>query len=602
MDRKSIIILVLSVGLLMVWFPLMNYLYPSKPLPPSFRPGTTNQLGTNVTPLEMTRTNPAVLPPAVVGPTASFVRPDAKELEVTLENDDARYTFTSHGGGLKLVELKKYPETVGRGRERSGGTAKLASLNKHAPIPVLTLLDGDALQGDGIWQVRTNGLSVEAEKTFPSGLRVVKTFQLTTNYLVRAKVRLENLSTEPLTLPNHQLVIGSATPMDVKDNPALMGLMWYDGTRAEEIGEAWFANRTFGCFAGTPRSLYTNYMGKVVWAAVHNQFFTIVVIPTEPAPGVTALRIDLPYADFGVNPTNPAKGPQPPGYQTALDYPPITLEPGKPLEQGFQIFAGPKEYKILARLGNDCDLVMGFSGFFGFFAKLLLLSMNGLHALGLSYALTIIAITVIIKIVFWPLTRASTRSMKRMAKLQPQMKALQEKYKDDPKKMNQKLMEFMKEHKVSPLGGCLPMLVQIPFFFGFYRMLQSAIELRGARFLWAPDLSQPDTIWHIPGPDFPVNPLPLVMGATMLWQARLTPPSPGMDPVQQKIMKYMPLMFMVFLYNFSAGLTLYWTVQNLLTIAQMKLTRSGDDQGGAPGPGGKPSLPAKPVAPPKRSK
>jgi len=142
------------------------------------------------------------------------------------------------------------------------------------------------------------------------------------------------------------------------------------------------------------------------------------------------------------------------------------------------------------------------------------------------------------------------------------------------------------------------MLVQIPFFFGFYRMLQSAIELRGARFLWAPDLSQPDTVWHLPGLAFPVNPLPLVMGVTMLWQARLTPPSPGMDPVQQKIMKYMPLMFMVFLYNFSAGLTLYWTVQNLLTIAQMKLTRSGDDPGGAPG--GKPLAPAKLAAPPKK--
>src|SRR5512140_494403 len=169
--------------------------------------------------------------------------------------------------------------------------------------------------------------------------------------------------------------------------------------------------------------------------------------------------------------------------------------------------------------------------------------------------------------------------MKRMQALQPQMKAIQEKYKDDPVTMNKKTMEFMKEHKVSPLGGCLPMLLQIPVFFGFYRMLQSAIELRGAHFLWAQDLSTSDTVWTIPGVEFPINPLPLLMGATMLWQARMTPPSPGMDPVQQKIMKYMPLMFMVFLYNFSAGLTLYWTVQNLLTILQTKLTRTATDAG-----------------------
>jgi YidC/Oxa1 family membrane protein insertase len=142
--------------------------------------------------------------------------------------------------------------------------------------------------------------------------------------------------------------------------------------------------------------------------------------------------------------------------------------------------------------------------------------------------------------------------------------------------MNQKTMEFMKENKVNPASGCFPMLLQIPVFFGFYKMLQSAIELRGASFLWVKDLSVADTIFTIPGIAFPVNPLPLFMGVTMLWQARMTPPSPSMDPMQQKIMKYMPLMFILFLYNYSAGLSLYWTVQNLLTIAQMKLTKNQD--------------------------
>jgi YidC/Oxa1 family membrane protein insertase len=240
---------------------------------------------------------------------------------------------------------------------------------------------------------------------------------------------------------------------------------------------------------------------------------------------------------------------------------------------------------------NNLDLIMDFGGFFGFFAKILLLSMNGLHAMHLSYGWSIIAITIVIKLLFWPLTNASTRSMKRMAALQPQMKALQEKYKDDPKKMNQKLMEFMKENRVSPMSGCFPIILQIPVFFGFYKMLQSAIELRGASFLWARDLSQPDTIASIPGLDFPINPLPLIMGATMLWQSHLTPPSPGMDPMQQKIMKYMPLMFIVFLYNFSAGLSLYWTVQNLLSIAQMKLTRSAGTGAGTSAPAGA-TLPA----------
>jgi YidC/Oxa1 family membrane protein insertase len=132
----------------------------------------------------------------------------------------------------------------------------------------------------------------------------------------------------------------------------------------------------------------------------------------------------------------------------------------------------------------------------------------------------------------------------------------------------------MKENKVSPLGGCLPMVLQMPVFIGFFYMIRSAIELRGASFLWVADLSKPDTLFMIPGTSFPFNLLPLLMGVTMLWQAHLTPPSPGMDPTQQKMMRYMPLIFLFMLYNFSAGLTLYWTVQNLLTIAQTKLTRT----------------------------
>jgi YidC/Oxa1 family membrane protein insertase len=265
--------------------------------------------------------------------------------------------------------------------------------------------------------------------------------------------------------------------------------------------------------------------------------------------------------------------------ETRLVYPQLTLAPGQSIERQIHFFAGPKEYRTLARIANrfqnNVDLVMGYGGFFGFFSKALLLGMNWLHStFNLGYGLAIIAITIIIKVLFWPLTQASTRSMKRMAALQPQMKALQAKYKDDPAKMNKKLMEFMKENKASPLGGCLPMILQMPVFIGFFYMIRSAIELRGTSFLWVRDLSMPDTLFTIPGTTFPFNLLPLLMGATMLWQARLTPPSPGMDPTQQKLMKYMPLMFMVFLYNFSAGLTLYWTVQNLLTIAQTKLTRT----------------------------
>jgi len=398
-------------------------------------------------------------------------------------------------------------------------------------------------------------------------------------------------------------VIGTATPINRRDQGRLLGVQWYDGANAHFVDSTWFANNpAWGCglVSGTPRLEYQSTgVSNVVWAAAHNQFFVMIAAPRTNAAALIARRVPLAPPTTEELAEDRRVVAAPVGFQTGFLYPPARLAPGESLEWNLDVFAGPKEYNTLAKLTRDQDLAMRFGwGIFGWFARALLLGMNGLHSIGVPYGLAIIAITVIIKGLFWPLTQASTRSMKRMQALQPQMKALQEKYKDDPRKMNMKLMEFMKEHKVSPLGGCLPLLLQVPVFIGFYQMLQSAIELRGASFLWACDLSQPDTVAVLFG--FPLNPLPLIMGATQFWQARLTPVSPGVDPVQQKMMQYMPLIFIFILYNFSAGLALYWTVQNLLSILQMKLIRNlGDPATQASSA----AAPARPPAPaPKRKK
>jgi YidC/Oxa1 family membrane protein insertase len=596
MDRKSILILVVCFVVLMLWYPLVQKLYPPKPLPagatnaPPAALSATNQVAP-------TSTVPPTLAEAPVTPPRPLTIANVPEELLELTNDNAHYTFTSHGGGLKLVELLRYPESVSTRREKSRQPQRVATLNAHTPAPTLAVLGGDAVQGDGIFTLTKTERGVRAEKTLTNGLNIVKEFTPGTNYLISATVRLRNTSAQALSLPAQEWVVGTATPMGPRDNGQAVGVLWYNGGGVEDVSAPWFANRTMGCLPGTPRSEYRGGASNVVWVAVHNQFFALAVMPPQPAFGVVARKIELPRPKGEEALLVATNAPAPEGYETALAHPGLTLAPGQAVEREFNLFAGPKEYRTLARLadrfGNNIDLVMGYSGFFGFFAKALLLAMNWLHqSLKFSYGWAIVVITLIIKLVFWPLTQASTRSMKRMQALQPQMKAIQEKYKDDPVKMNKKVMEFMKEHKVSPLGGCLPMVLQIPVFFGFYRMIQSAIELRGARFLWVGDLSQPDTLFVIPGLSFipfigipgiglPFNLLPLIMGVTMFWQARLTPPSPGMDPTQAKIMRYMPLMFMVFLYNFSAGLTLYWTVQNLLTIAQTKLTRNVVEPPGA---------------------
>ncbi len=567
MDRKSLLILAAAFALLLAWMPLTNKLFPPKVLPPQ----ATNAVvaaPSSTTPPIQTETKPKEFQ----GNTsfrAESVGKLVKEELLTLENENARYVFTSTGGGLKQVLLKKYPESV------AGKDAKkenLANLNRKAPIPALSLMGPDSLIGDGVYQlVKVDSNTIRAEKTLPNGLLITKEYQLSTNYLVKFNLKFENHTKQPIQVPAREIIIGTATPMGVQDEAMYLGLDWYNGSGAEHITESWFANRTLGCFPGQVRTEYSAGASNVVWASVHNQFFTMIAVPQTPAERVISRQIPLAAPTKEEIGTQSSALLQPIGYQTSLGYNEVTVPPNQIFITPMEVFAGPKEYNLLARLEKEMDLVMGFDGFIGFFAKSLLLSLNGLHALGFGYGLAIIIITIAIKLIFWPLSASSTRSMKRMQKLQPQMKAIQDKYKDEPAKMQSKLSEFMKENKINPVAGCLPMIIQIPVFFGFYRMLQAAIELRGASFLWASDLSSPDTIAVVAG--FPINPFPLLMGATMLWQAQLTPASPGIDASQQRIMKYMPLMMMVFLYNFSAGLTIYWTVQNLLSIAQMKLTR-----------------------------
>ena len=573
MDRKSIIIIVVCFALIILWPKLMQTWYPPQPAPAVDQlSGATNQAAL--------AKPPGIVPADPASKPAPAIATDAPEELLSVTNHNAVYTFSSHGGGLKLVELKDHKEAIECGRNIPG-ERRPATLNTRAPAPVLAVLGGETIQGNNGFALSRTESSVRAEKDLDNGLRIIKEFEIGTNYLLKARVSLENRSRGPLTLPQQEVVLGTSTPIGTYDTGMDMGVFWYNGSKAEHIDSGWFANRTLGCFPGTPRTEYVTPQinsTNVQWAAVHNQFFTIAAVPNDPVPKMVSRQVELKNTDelLKLNPSAVTNG-----FQTALVYPETVLQEGVAVERQFTIYAGPKEYNTLARLGaqfnNNLDAVMNFGGFFGWFAQALLLFMNWLHSLGLTYGLAIIATTVVIKLVFWPLTQASTKSMKRMQALQPQMKSIQEKYKDDPKKMNMKLMEFMREHKVSPLGGCLPLLLQIPIFFGFYQMLRSAIELRGESFLWACDLSQADTVAFIGG--FPVNPLPLIMGVTMLWQARLTPVSPGVDPVQQKMMKYMPLMFIFILYNMQAGLTLYWTVQNLLTILQMKLTKTSDDAG-----------------------
>jgi YidC/Oxa1 family membrane protein insertase len=238
---------------------------------------------------------------------------------------------------------------------------------------------------------------------------------------------------------------------------------------------------------------------------------------------------------------------------------------------------GPKSLSLLRSLNNDLDRAIDF-GWVDFFAKPCLMLMNFIYRFIPNYGVAIIILTLITRAMFWPLAQKSYKSMGEMRKLQPLMQEIREKYKGDKAKMNQEMMTLYRTYKINPMGGCLPMLIQLPVFFALYRMLYQAIELRHAPFFgWITDLSAPDRLFEfgfkIPfmDPPYGIPVLTIIMGASMILQQKMTP-APG-DPTQAKMMMLMPVIFTFIFINFSSGLVLYWLVSNIFSIAQQYYTQ-----------------------------
>ena len=577
MDKTGIIVVSLCAALLVFWF------IQTQKQEARWQQQKAEFDRTNVVSTPQAAAGPATIPTTTTTSVQIF-NANVPEQLLVFTNGRARYTFTSRGGGLKQVELLDYPETISaRWTKTKTASDAVASLNTGAAVPVLAVLGDTNLVGDGNFTLTKMGDGVRAEKLLPDGLWLEKEFQLSSNYLVNASVNLKNTSDKPLALPAQEWVVGTATPMDVDDSYFYIygGAMWFDGAKTATARLSYFNPSTtvLMFFPRTPKTEYRAGANNVVWAAAGNQFFALVAMPKQPAEQIVVRPVTLPaFSNVEQAPGTPL----PQGVQTALVYPAQTLSANSNIERQIVFYAGPKEYRALADIGaefqNHADNVMGFGGFFGFCAKPLLLAMNWLHDVTrLGYGWVIVLITFLLRGIFWPLMAASTRSMKRMQALAPEVKELKEKYKDDAQKFTQKQWELYRKHKVSPMGGCLPMAIQMPVFIGFYTMLRSAIELRGAHFLWAADLSKPDTLFMIPGINFPFNLLPLLMGGAMLWQSHLQPPSPGMDQTQAKLMRYLPAIFILFLYNYSSGLALYMTVSTLLGVLQTKLTKNLKD-------------------------
>ena len=568
MNKKTIYVMIGCLLALIVWQRLVEQMYPpkKKPLRPPIAALATNAPTAQTVPQQVAAAGAAATNQVVAATKAEPEQPHPAEQVAVLSNNFVRIEVTSWGGGIRSVELLKY-KSDGRGH---------VVLNGADFAPALALKELPCLDSGGAYQLRQmDAHTVEMSAKSRAGVMVTKKLVLSDNYVVNGSIEVARPALPGTSGPSIDVIVGTATSVGAKEAPDFLGMDTMVGgkCRAESIWDMQ------GFFIFRSRVSSNKVVRDVLharWVDVKNQFFTMVITPTTNTLAVGFERGPAP------KPTLWGAKEPPQGVTAWVTLPPTAVSTAGVEHYEFRYYAGPKELDRLAALGQGQEDVMNF-GFWGVVSVVLLRSMKFFYQVIPNYGVAIIIITVIIKLLFWPIQAKSIKSMKEMQKFQPLVKKLKEKYKDDPQRLNQETMRLYKEHKINPFAGCLPMLVQIPVFFALFAMLRSAVELRGAAFLWIKDLSQPDTIFHVAG--LPFNPLPVAMTIASFLQMKLTPQTG--DTQQQKMMLFMPLMMLFFFYNTSSGLVLYWTVQQFLSVGQQWWTLRKPDTAVVTTPAGK---------------
>ncbi|MDO8947531.1 MAG: membrane protein insertase YidC [Desulfocapsaceae bacterium] len=513
-------------------------------------PASTTPVTSVTTPAATNQTSQLTSPKpeALKQPLASPVQPDRPAREIIVDTDLYSAVITENGGAIKSFILKGYKES----RAKNSGGVQLVNTTEQEGLP-LTFSWGGVASTNTFYSADTDKIQFAGAETTStltmkgvneSGLELERTYRFDRNtYLMELAFRVKNTSSTPLqgsallhqvNLPFEKETTGSMVALF--SGPAL----FMDGERSE------FASKVL---TEGPKTV----QGNVDWAAYDSTYFMCSILPGNE--GVTS--VSMQQADKMVTMQ----------IGSALD----VLQPGQEKVYKYHAYFGPKKLSLLEKTGYNLDKAVNF-GWFDVMAKPTLWLLNFFYIYFKNYGIAIILVTVAFKLAFWPIAQKGLKSMKNMQKLQPKMVKLKEKYKDDPAMMNKEVMNLYKTYKVNPLGGCLPMVLQIPVFFALYKVLLMCIELRHAPFmLWITDLSAPDRLMI--GIDIPyLGGLPiltLLMGASMFLQQKMTPTTA--DPTQAKIMMFLPVMFTFMFLNFASGLVLYWFVNNMLAILQQYL-------------------------------
>lgn len=479
----------------------------------------------------------------------AFIPSSGKDINVDSPLYEA--VLYSGGGPLRSLKLKKYQT----GLAPDSPLVNLVDERTQAVAPLGLVINGQPSWSTGQWSLDgSDGLKLASGESgvirlagLVDNLRVIRelTFSADT-YLIKEKIRLINTGEQPRSIR-----VGATAALDA----SMASGSQYDSMRVAWDNNGNVDEESSGKTLGTTG---VQASGKIWWGGAMSTYFLAAVLPGEP-DGVTVKGIM-----------------QGTVYRAAVEEPELVLNPGQEREISYSYWFGPKVRSELnavsEQLGKSIQL-----GFFSIIAKGLLWLLEFFHDYVHNWGLAIIVLTVFIKAVFWPLTAKSYSSMEKMKQLQPMMLSIREKYKDNREEMNKEVMALYKTYGVNPASGCVPILIQLPVFFGLYQALLTSIALRHASFItylpgtdiiWLADLSAKDPLYITP----------LIMGVTMFLQQRMSPPPA--DPMQQKIMLFLPLIFTVLFLNFPSGLVLYWLVNNILSIFQQWLMMRKLNKGG----------------------
>ena len=578
MDKNTLLAVVLSGAIMVGWYAL----FPPPEPPPREVVNTVDQTLTEhksaSSRTEIAETGYSDSTLSTAAPLASIaeVGSSLPSKEVSIETDNYRLVLDTRGGIAKSLQLKHFKHTKPRltlstwfpmltsfigpdYRDEVTEDNRVQMFGNHlSEVPAFTQEFKNDPKTSALFRYAVFATSAEEivldegegkvtlTLTSPvlNGLQLIKYFEVTPDsYIINYRVQLINRSNEAQAVE----VLYFFGEQRLSDSNGGMSQVSHEGP-VFYFDESLQTETTDNIEGELP-------VTQMKWLGVEDQYFISAAVPmttvrnglfragaylSDPQPNVQGERLLSPY--FGV----------------AL--PPTNLQPNLLVESDFRMYYGPKEDEELLKFGHN--LVVSHDMTLEILAGPLLDLLRLIYGYVGNYGVAIIILTIIVRLVLFPLTFKGMKSMKRMQQLSPRMKKLQAKYKNNKEKLNKEMMELYRKNRVNPLGGCLPMLLQIPVFFALYSSLSSAVELRHAPFMfWISDLSQPDGLGITP----------LLMGASMYFQQKLTPQTAMMDSTQAKVMQMLPFIFTIFTFTFPSGLTLYWVTSNVLSIAQQQI-------------------------------